>query len=685
MSETFITRIYADIFFILGIAAFCAIFLRFSYRLNYRFLRLFAHSLVFVALYVAAGLAEALFVVQNNDHQAIHVINFFGQMSLYFHLALLLAGIYQMKLERNIEFSYIKQIVWLALGVSFVCVVPYANDPDGELIRRGFRILAPMLLVGITLMVASVLIKSDDVDSDVTGLPLVKLSLFVSGVVKVATGGIAMLLPGAAVIAPLFQVLNYLSLILVMLTGVGLIIWLLEYQKKQNEEAESKINFLSYHDQLTGLFNRSTFISRLGLAISSSPAKTFKTMIVLIGIDQFKSINESQNISTGDLLLVSIAGRLQTQCPTATSIARIAGDIFALMFERITEQETCEHLLAKAQKVFETPFTLDSKQYALKASYGMALYPEHANQAEQLIKCAELALYNAKREGGDQCSVYFDWMISGAEKEYELQGEIMQAFENDEFVLYFQPMLNLSSDSIQGFEVLIRWMHPKRGLIPPSEFLPLMERLGILSKLDKLVLNKAMESMSIWKHQYNVDAYVAVNLSPEHFQSDILINELRQLLKIHALPADSLQLEITENAAIVNIESSIIVLQALHDMGILVALDDFGTGYSSMSYLRQLPVNKIKIDRTFIQAVEEDPTAASIVKAIAALTCGLNKYVVAEGIETEQQLEFVKKTGCYEAQGFGIYKPMEFTKATELLMYEKQSAKEGSQLSSQTK
>ncbi|NVK87541.1 MAG: bifunctional diguanylate cyclase/phosphodiesterase [Gammaproteobacteria bacterium] len=439
-------------------------------------------------------------------------------------------------------------------------------------------------------------------------------------------------------------------------------------KQKALSQAAANTHF-SYHDQLTGLLNRNTFIERLEQYTYQRRNNEFKTLLVLVGLDNFKSINDQMSLNDGDAVLKSVANRLVNHCPTASSIARVDGDVFGLVFERIKEQETIELLINRIQAVFNNEFKVERNQTSkVTASIGVSLAPDHGITTETLIKSAEYALYHSKAEGGNRVTSYETWMTEGQERDFRLQSELKAAFSENQFILFFQPVVCVATKQINGFEVLVRWQHPTDGIVPPASFLPHLERLGLMSQLDRVVLEKSIDVAASWFHNHEYDNYLSINLSPILFQDPDLPLRITELLKKHELPARCLQLEILESTAISDIELGVNVINELKDLGVCVALDDFGTGFSSMSYLRQLPVNKIKIDRSFIQVLEEDPCSASIVKAICSLAHGLDKSVVAEGIESLAQFDFVRQFECEEAQGFDLYRPMSESKALEFLL-----------------
>ncbi len=646
------------------------VFFRFSKIFKHDAIRLFGYSFFIIAIHIFSYNSASYFNLTVGNNSIGLPLSLMAQFSLYFYILLTIAGFNVVLGNNYFKENWLKQLVFVAFVISLVSTFPFASETtvEASMNRYLLRVSFPQVLTGSIFVALYFWLTNYVTTQKSVGQSVVRYALLGFGFLKISIAVVAYYFIDEPLTYNFVQGFDYINLFGVILIGIGLIIWLLENENAKLNQAQSRIDFLSCHDQLTGLANRNNFLTRLEQSIQARRNRQFKTLVVLLGLDNFKKVNESSNLNVGDQILIAVADRLQNFCPTASTIARLGGDVFALMFERLKDQETIDLLVKKVESVFDASFLSEHQSnFEITASIGVALSPEHGVNAEKLVKSAEYALFHSKTNGTGRLTSYQTWMTEGLEKDYQLQAEIKEAFLRDEFVLNFQPLIELSTNRLNGFEVLVRWQHPQEGIIPPSMFLPILDRLSMMSELDELVLRKAAKALAKWRSEFDQSVYLAVNLSPQHFQNEQLPNKIAELLKEFKLKPDLLQLEITENAAMSDIELGINVLRQLKLQQVTVAMDDFGTGYSSMSYLRQLPVDKIKIDRSFILSLEEDPSAASIVKAIASLANGLNKKVVAEGIETSAQRKFVNEIGCYEGQGFGLYRPLDFDQATGLL------------------
>ncbi|MEE4245556.1 MAG: bifunctional diguanylate cyclase/phosphodiesterase [Kangiellaceae bacterium] len=663
-------KFYANTIFITGVVALAIIFFAFSRRLHIPTIKYLGYSLFSIATHNVFYNAPYFSNLTGYKFHFTLPFSFLAQFFLYLHIIYLFAGISLLSNRRLLHGNHIKSLVIIAITLSCISVLPYANSlaDDARIYRYILRVTLPITLTGLMLIGLATWILLNNKNSKGIGATTTSYILLVFGSLKIAVAVLSFLFLSEAWIRSLAQSYDYLDLLGTLLIGIGLVVWLVENEFKKYQGAQTKIDFLRFNDQLTGLANRKSYLSRLEQALASKRYVEFKTMVVLLGIDNFKNINDHRNITSGDQVLISISNRLQSACPTASCIARVGGDVFALMFERITSDETVTLLVEKVLSAISKPFVaMDNSQFPVHCSVGVALSPEHGVVAEQVLKSAEYALYHSKSQGGNCVTNYQTWMTEGREKDSALENDLLSAFSDDQFVLNYQPLINLESDEVVGFEVLVRWNHPGQGLLSPSVFLPLLERAGLMPRLDKLIIQKSLETIQQWR-EFSKGIFLAINLSPVQFQDENFAEYLSQQLIKHKIDPSLLQLEITEHSAMSDVDLGINVLSSLKEKNIIVAMDDFGTGYSSMSYLRQLPVDKIKIDRSFIQAIEEDPSAASIVKAIASLAIGLGKKVVAEGIETDEQMSFVKQLNIHEAQGFGLYRPLSYDDAKQLLV-----------------
>ncbi|MEM6463273.1 MAG: PAS-domain containing protein [Pseudomonadota bacterium] len=409
----------------------------------------------------------------------------------------------------------------------------------------------------------------------------------------------------------------------------------------------SKVAHMAHHDQLTGLANRTLLHAQLEHAIARLDNDS-RFAVLCVDLDRFKYVNETIGHLMGDKLLKAAAGRLMACIRSGDTIARIGGDEFAILQSSTQEPNATEMLAERICEVLAEPFDIDGHQTAIGASVGIALAPRDGKEPGQLLQNADLALYSAKIDGRGVFRFFNQRMGAEVVSRRKLEMDLRKAFERNEFELHYQPLVDLRSNAINGFEALMRWTHPKRGSISPGEFIPIAEEIGLISPLGDWIIERACMDASAWPE----DKRIAVNLSPVQFQNDDLVQSVFRALAKSQLRPQRLELEITEQVLLQNCDKTLSILHALRDMGVRIVMDDFGTGYSSLSYLQRFPFDKIKIDRSFIADMSEKPETAIIVNAVASLGRDLGIAATAEGVETESQRDQVQAAGYSEMQGF---------------------------------
>ena len=427
---------------------------------------------------------------------------------------------------------------------------------------------------------------------------------------------------------------------------------------------------LALHDRLTGLPNRSLLHDRLNQELARARREGSMVAILLLDLDGFKDINDSLGYPFGDRLLGAIAQRITTAVRATDTLARLGGDEFALVQPQI--RQTAE-VLALAEKVLATvarPFAVDGQEVRTSTSIGIALFPQDGLDTDTLLQHAELALYRAKAQGRNQLRFFEPAMDEAAQARRRLDRELRQALERGEFVLHYQPQLELATGRFAGVEALVRWNHPERGLVLPGAFIPAAEANGLIRPLGAWVLREACRQARAWRQQ-GWDLSVAVNLSPAELRHSHFPPAVGEALAATGLEPGRLELEITEGVLMENVEQQGDgFLRGLTADGVRLALDDFGIGYSSLAYLKHLPVKTIKIDRSFVRDLGHDPDALALVRAIVTLGHSLRKRVVAEGVENALQLALLRELGCDEAQGYYIARPLDAGQLESLLAAE---------------
>jgi diguanylate cyclase (GGDEF)-like protein len=445
-------------------------------------------------------------------------------------------------------------------------------------------------------------------------------------------------------------------------TGAGGTLIVKARQLTQNIEkrkrAEEKIKHLAYHDALTGLPNRNLLENRLATALTQAHRKSHMLALLYLDLDRFKRVNDGVGRAFGDQVLQRVAERLTSIVRQAGTIARVGGDEFAVLLPEISRAEDAAQVAERILEGLRPPLVLGGSQVHPTTSMGIAFYPNDAEEPDTLLRNADIAMYNAKEQGRDNYQLYSLGMRALNPDPLTLESDLRCALERDQFVVYYQPQVCVADSQIVGVEALVRWQHPDRGLMLPTEFIPVAEESGLIVPLGEWVLRTACAQASAWHEAGLSPIRVAVNLSARQFQQRDLVEVVGRVLKDTGLDPRFLQLEITESVAMHDIDFTSRVLVNLKDMGIQIAIDDFGTGHSSLNYLKRLPIDDVKIDQSFVRDVITDPNDAAIVGSIVAMTHELNLKLVAEGVETEEQLDFLKDRRCDVVQGFLFSKPM---------------------------
>jgi diguanylate cyclase (GGDEF)-like protein len=432
--------------------------------------------------------------------------------------------------------------------------------------------------------------------------------------------------------------------------------------------AESELQFLVAHDALTRLPNRILLVDRIEQAIAQASRTGQPCAVLFFDIDRFKAINDALGHAAGDKALCEVARRATLALRKGDTVARLAGDEFALVLPHIAQSANAGQLAARLLKELAEPFTLDDRPLYLSASIGIALYPEDGLEAEQLIASADAAMYHAKRTGRSSYQFFTPEMNAFDKQRVELEADLRAALAQGQFALHYQPKVNVQHGGIDSVEALIRWQHPQRGMIPPLEFIPLAEETGLIVPIGKWVLREACRQCRVWQQDRNMPPLrVAVNLSATQFRDPDLKNTVTQALADAQLESRWLELELTESTVMASAAKAEQVLETLSVLGVHISIDDFGTGYSSLAYLKRFPLNKLKIDRMFVRDLAKSSDDLAIVKAIVSLAHSLRLQVIAEGVETEAQLGVLRALQCDEYQGFLCSKPISAAELHRLL------------------
>ncbi|MFP1630786.1 putative bifunctional diguanylate cyclase/phosphodiesterase [Zhengella sp. ZM62] len=428
----------------------------------------------------------------------------------------------------------------------------------------------------------------------------------------------------------------------------------LRSETSRRKVSEEKLHFLAYHDSLTELLNRQGFRDALHHAIDEMPVNDLEPALLFIDLDGFKAVNDLFGHATGDKLLRTVGERIRGLVPEHFDIARLGGDEFAVITRFASQPEASMELAEMLVRELGKPFQVEGTTINIGASCGVARASHFSSDLDGLIKGADLAMYHAKSNGRGGAVLFEARMLEEQEEKRQLESDLRLAVQHSQFELFYQPLIDIGSREITGFEALIRWPHPTRGLMSPEIFIPLAEETGLINQLGAWVLREACKEARTWPD----DIKVAVNLSPHQFESPSLLSTLINALAASGLDPKRLELEITESALLGNEGKNVQTLQAIRELGVRVSMDDFGTGYSSLAYLKNFQFDKIKIDRRFVQGLENNVSDAAIVEAIINLSRNIGVGTTAEGIETESQLRAVIGQGCREGQGYLFSRPL---------------------------
>nr|WP_321267089.1 EAL domain-containing protein [uncultured Sulfurimonas sp.] len=433
---------------------------------------------------------------------------------------------------------------------------------------------------------------------------------------------------------------------------VGILIFRFVYKKEQKSKDE--LEYYASHDSLTGLPNRHAYVNKVANLIESN-AGNFA--LVFMDLDNFKTINDSLGHTLGDMLLQKVTKRLEDEIGTHEMLARFGGDEFVLLLSNIENKDNINETMIKIQKIFKTPFMLDIYEVYTTASMGIAIYPEDAQDAELLLRNADIAMYDAKQSGRSRYSFFNKALLNLSTNRLMLESELHKALANKELFLLYQPQISLVDEQVIGVEALIRWQHPIRGLISPLEFIPIAENSGLIMSIGEWIIDESCAQLALWRDTHMSSVTISINISAKQILHQDLYSYIEEAIEKNNIDAKLVELEVTESVIMENINETAKILTKLKKLGISIAIDDFGTGYSSLSYLKKLPIDKLKIDREFIKDIPDDKDDIAITNAIISMSKSLSLKIVAEGPETKAHIDFLRKCNCDIVQGFYYSKP----------------------------
>ncbi|MFT7859983.1 MAG: EAL domain-containing protein [Sulfurimonas sp.] len=441
----------------------------------------------------------------------------------------------------------------------------------------------------------------------------------------------------------------------------------LEELAKAFDERSLLLQHQAQYDALTDLPNRLLFLDRLEQTIKNSRRSKRKFAVLFLDLDHFKEINDSFGHDFGDKLLIIVSKELENVLRGSDSVARMGGDEFTILINNLDNQHNVINILQKIMNLFSKPFMIAHHQFYVTCSIGIAMFPLHGKTPEALLKNSDAAMYRAKDQGRNTYQFYTNDMTEKAYERITLETKLRQALINREFVVYFQPQVDIQTSKIIGMEALVRWNHPEMGLVSPGKFIPIAEDTGLIVDIDRQVMQDAMKQFQLWIDDGFDVGVLSINLSMIQLNNKDFIEFVQKTVKDTKISTDNLMFEVTETQVMRNPEQAIIMLQQLKDIGIKLAIDDFGTGHSSLAYIKKLPIDKLKIDQSFVADALVDKDDKELTKEIISIAKNLNLEVIAEGVETQEQAEFLSASGCNEAQGYLYYKPLDAATITKRL------------------
>ncbi|HEX5716742.1 MAG TPA: EAL domain-containing protein, partial [Thermoanaerobaculia bacterium] len=578
---------------------------------------------------------------------AVAMIGGFWQLAwLYFGVREVAAG------RRMVRRAERRILAGLALAAVIICAASLAVPPG---MSFHLRIVMRALPAGTVFLLSGWLLLRNRAQvaafGNALGRKLLGVSFVLYGLEQLhylAIFGADALL-GLTLDYPLL--LGVADLLMQTAMGMGMVIWLLEEERKRVLVASEQIEHLAYHDTLTGLPNRSLFLDHVRVALVRAEREDQSAALLFLDLDRFKSVNDSLGHSSGDEVLKVVAERLRGALRQGDVVARLSGDEFTVLLPGAGSEQDLGRVAGKLLDALRQPIPFQGRRIVVTASLGISCFPGHGREAEDLLRKADLAMYQAKRSGRDGFRIYAPALDAYARERASLENDLRRAVERGEMVLFYQPIFNTSSLRIVGVETLLRWQHPERGLLGATEFLFLAEQSGISQELDLWALSAACAEMAAWRSE-GAQVRLSVNLSSRPYRHAELGDLVGRVLAESGLAPEGLELEIAETLAMQNAEASLSVLRRLKELGVQVSIDDFGTGYSSLAYLHDFPIDSLKIDESFVRLLGTKQSGAGIPASMIALARGLNVRVVAEGVETEEQLELLRELGCDEAQGY---------------------------------
>ena len=625
---------------------------------RHRYLRHWALSFASLAIYLATATAALVLAWYHRPDSPWRLAaSLVSLAATYPHMVWLLMGAYEATTGRMLARGRETLFITLAVlfGLATVAMGPF--DPAGGDTRILLRVVLRYALTGGAFLAAGMMVLQAVGNRRAIGPRVVAFSFLAYGLqlLHVAAINVWHFRTGSS--AGYLAYMGIVDLLIQMLIGLGIVIWLLEFERRRARRAQDELAHISLHDKLTDLPNRTLLKESLHQAMIDSADSGSRLVVLSLGIARFDVLNQSLGWQSTELLIRELAGRLRACLRPEETVGRSGDHRFLVLMPELDPEDTGMDRAESLISALFHPIRHEGRDIYLTLHGGMSLWPDQADTADELIRLAEQAQSEAAATG-QRALRYRDHGARPGRDPVQLESELRQAVEDHQFALVYQPIIHLEDRRTSGFEALVRWNHPERGLLAPGEFLATAASLGLLDTIENRIMLHALDQLARWQHspgQENLT--MAVNLSAQRFQRTDLVETVAYGCKRFEIDPECLHLEITESTALQDFSTGHRILSRLRDLGVQISLDDFGTGYSSLSYLRRLPVDIVKLDRSFLSSEGRAGDSEALVHATVDLAHSLGMDVIAEGVETESQLEFLKSIGCNYAQGFFLHRP----------------------------
>ncbi|HEX2778028.1 MAG TPA: EAL domain-containing protein [Gemmatimonadaceae bacterium] len=574
-------------------------------------------------------------------------------------LVWLLFGAYEVTADRTVPPERSRQLIALAVVLGIATPLLLAGG-FGSAAGTGPTLARTFIRAALTAAAfgtaAALVLRARPWEAGL-GHRLVGISFLVYGVEQLNYIGIAAWTWTTGRTISFTPILNIFDFLLQFSMALGMVIWLLEDERRSAVDAATQIEHLAYHDALTGLPNRQLFLDRLDLAIASAHRTGSQLGVFFLDLDRFKLINDSLGHSVGDKLLQVVSRRMRALLRDDDTVTRLGGDEFTILVPTVEHVDDATAVARRVREALKLPIVIDGRELFVSASIGISLYPNDGDDADTLLKNADTAMYRAKTQGRDTIQLYAPAMNARALEQLTLENRLRRALPNGELELFYQPIVAMTTRRVSAMETVLRWRHPELGLLSPDSFIALAETTGLIVPIGEWVLRTACRQLRQWQESGLPELRASVNLSVRQLQQPDFVPLISEILGETGITPETLELELTESMAMQSDGDTLGKLRELKRLGVRISIDDFGTGYSSLSALRLFPADSLKIDRSFVGDLATDPDDAAIAEAVIALARSLKLHVIAEGVETREQLEFLREHQCDYWQGFLFCQP----------------------------